>query len=40
MKFYSFTFKNDAIWTMIFSLAPAVIGTLIMLLVALARRLT
>ena len=37
MKFYSFTFKNDAIWTMIFSLAPALIGSLIMLIVWIAR---
>jgi hypothetical protein len=31
MRILRFTFKNEAIWTMIFSVVPAVIGVLILL---------
>ena len=32
MRLLSFTFKNEAIWMVILSLAPALIGFLIMLI--------
>jgi hypothetical protein len=37
MKLFKFSFKNEAMWTMIFAFAPALIGIGIMLLVYLVR---
>ncbi len=37
MKILRFSFRNEAIWTMIFSLAPPIIGLLIFLIVWLFR---
>ena len=34
---FSFSFKAEAIWMLIFSLAPAVLGLLILLVVVLLR---
>jgi hypothetical protein len=31
MKFYNFSFKNEAIWSMIFSLVGLAIGMLVLL---------
>ena len=39
MKFYSFSFKNDAIWSMIFTLAGLGVGVFVFLLVFLVRSL-
>jgi hypothetical protein len=38
MKFYSFSFKNEAVWSMIFNLAGLAAGVLILLAVWLLRR--
>jgi uncharacterized membrane protein YeaQ/YmgE (transglycosylase-associated protein family) len=37
MKVFSFSFKREAVWMIVFSLAPAVIGAIIMLIVLLSR---
>jgi len=37
MKIPTFTFKNEAIWTVAFSLAPAVIGVLMLMVILLIR---
>jgi hypothetical protein len=37
MKFYNFTFKNEAIWSLIFNLIGLVVGGAILLLVYLLR---
>lgn len=39
MKFYSFSFKNEAIWSMIFTLAGLGVGVFVYLLVFLVRSL-
>jgi len=39
MKFYSFSFKNEAIWSMIFTLAGLGVGVLVFLVVYLMRSL-
>jgi len=39
MKLIRFSFKSEAIWMMVFSFAPMVIGLLIFLLALLLRRL-
>ena len=39
MKFYSFSFKHEAIWSMIFTLAGLVVGALVFLVVYLMRSL-
>jgi hypothetical protein len=38
MKLLRFTFKREAIWMMIFSVAPAIIALLVILIVLFARR--
>ena len=38
MKFYCFSFKNEAIWSMIFSLVGLAVGGLILVAVWLLRR--
>ena len=38
MRLLRFTFKNEAIWMLIFSLGPLLIGLAILLIVVLARR--
>jgi hypothetical protein len=38
MKIYDFSFKNEAIWMVILSLAPLVIGFLILVTVGFLRR--
>jgi len=38
MKFYGFSFKNEAMWLMLFTFVPALIGILIILIVWLVRR--
>jgi hypothetical protein len=38
MKLLRFTFKNEAIWMMIFSLAPATIALMVILIVLFVRR--
>jgi len=38
MKLLRFTFKREAIWMMIFSVAPAIIAFLVILIVLFARR--
>jgi len=38
MKFYTFSFKNEAIWSMIFSLVGLAVGGLISVTVWLLRR--
>ena len=38
MKFYSFSFKNEAIWSMIFNLVGLAVGVLILVAVWLLRR--
>ncbi len=38
MKVYGFSFKNEAIWSMIFTLAGVAVGVLILLAVWLLRR--
>lgn len=39
MKIYDFSFKNEAVWSMIFNLIGLVGGGVILLLIYLARRL-
>ena len=39
MKFYSFSFKNEAIWSMILTLAGLGVGAFVFLLVYLVRSL-
>jgi hypothetical protein len=39
MKFYSFSFKNEAIWSMIFTLAGLGIGVFVFLVLYLVRSL-
>jgi hypothetical protein len=39
MKLIQFSFKREPIWMLVFSLAPAVLGLLILLLALLLRRL-
>jgi hypothetical protein len=38
MKFLAFSFKNEAVWIMVFSAAPAIIGVLTLLTVWVFRR--
>ena len=38
MKLLRFTFKNEAIWMMIFSVAPAIVALLVILIVLFLRR--
>jgi predicted membrane-bound mannosyltransferase len=38
MKVYGFSFKNEAIWMLVLSLAPAIVGALILLIVWLFRQ--
>jgi hypothetical protein len=38
MKLLRFTFKNEAIWMMIFSVAPAIIALLAILIALFVRR--
>ena len=38
MKFYCFSFKNEAIWSLIFNVAGLALGVLILLAVWLLRR--
>jgi len=38
MKLLSFTFKNEAIWMMIFSVAPVIIALLVTLITLLVSR--
>jgi len=38
MKFYSFSFKNEALWSMIFNLVGLAVGVLILVAVWLLRR--
>jgi hypothetical protein len=40
MKFYSFSFKNEAIWSMVFTLAGLAVGGVILLVVYVVRWLT
>jgi hypothetical protein len=35
MKLYSFSFKSEPIWILIFSLAPAALGLLVLLIYSL-----
>ncbi len=37
MRIPTFTFKNEAIWTVVLSLAPAVIGVLVLVVILLIR---
>ena len=37
MRIPTFTFKNEAIWMVVFSIAPAVLGVLILIVVYLLR---
>ena len=37
MKFYSFSFKNEAIWSMIFTLAGLAVGLIAFLVIYLMR---
>ena len=37
MKFYSFSFKNEAIWSMIFTLAGLAVGAIAFLVIYLMR---
>ncbi len=37
MKFYQFSFKNEAVWSMIFNLIGLAVGGVILLLVYLIR---
>ena len=37
MKFYSFSFKNEAIWSMIFNLAGLAVGLIAFLVIYLTR---
>jgi hypothetical protein len=37
MKRFHFTFRNEAIWMMIFAFAPVVIGLLAVLVIAVVR---
>ena len=39
MKFYSFSFKNEAIWSMIFTLMGLGVGVFVFLLIYLVRSL-
>jgi hypothetical protein len=39
MKFLAFSFKNEAMWTIIFALGPVVAGVFVLLLVYLVRSL-
>ncbi len=39
MKFYSFSFKNEAIWSMIFNLVGLAVGVLVLLVAYLLRSL-
>jgi len=38
MKWFHFTFRNEAVWMMIFAFAPVVVGGLAVLIVAFVRR--
>ena len=38
MKLLSFTFKNEAIWMMIFSVAPVIVALLVILITLLVSR--
>jgi len=40
MKFYHFSFKNEAVWSMIFNLIGLAVGGVILLLVYLIRALS
>jgi len=40
MKIYNFSFKNEAVWSMIFNLIGLAVGGVILLLVYLIRRLS
>ena len=37
MKLYAFSFKSEAIWSMVFTLASLVVGLLVMLVVLIFR---
>ena len=39
MKFYSFSFKNEAIWSMVFNLAGLAVGAITFLVIYLMRSL-
>ena len=38
MKLYQFSFRREPIWMLVFSLAPAILGLLVLLVVLLIRR--
>jgi hypothetical protein len=38
MNLFRFTFKNEAIWMMIFSVAPVIIALLVFLIILFVRR--
>jgi len=37
MKFYSFSFRNEAVWSMIFTLAGLAVGAIALLVIYLTR---
>ena len=37
MKFYSFSFRNEAVWSMIFTLAGLAVGAIVFLVIYLMR---
>ncbi len=39
MKFYHFSFKNEAVWSMVFTLAGLAVGSVILLVVYVLRSL-